>query len=296
MRSVDDIQPTVDDIHAEGVMIYKAYALIFDRPRSKMCSANEVTFVDAMHGTNLNARATAGAEVVVDACEVILNGNCALRTGLLALHTTDTAVGAVLTGECALILVRALNDNTGGVVDEVDDAVGALTHADAAADTLLGVNSGNAVLNLDSVLRTYRNAVAVAEAGVGAESVTAIGHIGGTAGLLALVVVLSFNDVAGTVAGNVSNLLNNLSSFNAENCGDTLSGVVTAGDTEVGLIGGLLSKSLCVAVTSRVSTGATVSARETVTDSNGGLVLLNAEEDVCEGEDNRTDCAYTKKK
>ena len=261
-----------------------------------MRSADEATLVDTMYGTSLNACATACAKAIVDGSEVILNGDRTVGTGLLALHTADTAVLAVLTSVCTLIVVRALNDNALGVVDKVNDAVGTLSYADTTADTLLGIDSGNAVLNLDSVLRTYCNTVAVAEAGVGAESVAAVGHIGGAATLLALIVVLSFNNVAGTVAGNVSNLLNNVSSLYAENSGDTLSGVVTAGDTEVSLIGGLLSKSLCVAVTSRVSAGATVSARETVTDGNGGLVLLNAEEDVCEGEDNRTDCAYTKKK
>ena len=276
-------------------MIYKAHALISERC-SEVRSADEAALVDAVYGTNLNACAAACAKALIDGSEVILNGDRTVGTGLLALHTADTAVLAVLTSVCTLIVVRALNDNALGVVDKVDDAVGTLSDADAAADTLLGVNSGNAVLNLDSVLRTYRNAVAVAEAGVGAESVTAIGHIGGAAGFLALIVVLSFNNVAGTVAGNVSNLLNNLSSLNAENCSDALSGVVTAGDTEVGLIGGLLSKSLCVAVTSRVSAGAAVSARQTVTDGNGGLVLLNAEEDVCKSEDNRADCAYAKKK
>ena len=265
-------------------------------PRSEMRSADEAALVDTMYGTNLYACAASGAKIVVDGREVILNGDCAVGTSLLALHTADTAVLAVLTYVSALIVVRALNNNALGVVDKVDDTVGTFSYADTTTDTLLGIDSCNAVLNLNSVLGTYCNTVAVSEAGVCAESVTAVGHVCGTAGLMTLVIVLFFNNVTGTVAGNVSNLLNNVSRFNAEDSGDTLSGVVTAGDTEVGLIGGLLSKSLCVAVTSRVSTGATVSARETVTDSNGGLVLLNAEEDVCEGEDNRTDCAYTKKK
>ena len=243
-----------------------------------MCSANEVTLVNAMHGANLNARATAGAEVVVDACEVILNGNCALRTGLLALHTTDTAVGAVLTGECALILVRALNDNTGGVVDEVDDAVGALTHADAAADTLLGVNVSDAVLNGDSALRTNLSTVAVAKTSVGAELIAAVRHISGAAGLVTLIVVLSGCYVTGAVAGNVCNLFNNVLSGNAEDSRDLLSSAVAAGNAEVGLVGGLVRKSLSIAVASRVSARAAVCTGQAVTDSESGLILLYSEE------------------
>ena len=73
-----------------------------------MSSANEVALVDAVYGTNLNTRATAGAERVVYSSEVSVHGDCAVRTGLLTLHTTDTAVGAILTHVSALVVVRAL--------------------------------------------------------------------------------------------------------------------------------------------------------------------------------------------
>lgn len=245
---------------------------------SKMRSANEVTLVNAMYRTNLDARATAGAEIVVDGCEVILDGNCALRTGLLALHTTDTAVRAVLTGECALILVGALNDNAGGVVDKVNDAVGALTHADATADTLLGVNVSDAILNRDSALRTNARAVAVAKTSVGAVFVAAVRHISGAAGLVTLVVVLSGCYVTGAVAGNVSNLLNNVLSRNAEDFCNLLSRAVAAGNAEVGLVGGLVRKSLSIAVASRVSARAAVCTGQAVTDSESGLILLYSKE------------------
>ena len=243
-----------------------------------MSSADEVALVDTMLGTYLYAGATAGAEVIVDGREIILYGDSATGTGLLTLHTADTAVGAILTGENTLILVGALNNNAGGVIDEVDDTVGALAYADAAADTLSGINLCYTVIDGDSVLRTNHSAVAVAEAGEGTELVTAVRHICGTAGLVSLVVALSGGSLTGAVAGNVSNLFYNVSSLNAEDSGDLLCGIVTAGDTEVGLVGSLFGQSLCVAVAARVSAGATVGAGQTVTDSEGGLVLLNSEE------------------
>ena len=91
--------------------------------RSEVRSADEAAFVDAMYGTNLYACAAAGAKIVVDGRKVVLYGDSAVGTGLLALHTADTSVLAVLTYVCALIVVRALNDNTLGIVDKVDDTV-----------------------------------------------------------------------------------------------------------------------------------------------------------------------------
>ena len=250
-----------------------------------MRSADEATLVDTVHGTRLYACAAAGTEVVVDGCEVVLNSDSAVGTGLLALHTADTAVRAVLTCVCALVGVRALNNNAYGIVKKVNDAVGALTNADATADTLLRIYTRYAILDSDSVLRTNRYTVTVAEAGEGAELVAAVRHISGKAGLYALIFVLLFIDAAGAVAGYEGNLLDNVLSLNAEDSRDISRSLVTAGNTEVGLVGGLFSESLCVAVASGVAAGAAGGAGQTVTDSNEGLVLLNAEENVSDGKD-----------
>ena len=71
----------------------------------KVRSANEVALVDTVNGADLNARAAACAERVVDGCEVILYGNSTVRTGLLTLHTADTAVGADFARYCALVVI-----------------------------------------------------------------------------------------------------------------------------------------------------------------------------------------------
>ena len=256
---------------------------------SKMRSANEVTLVDAVYGTSLSACAAAGTEIVIDGREVVLYGDSTLRTGLLALHTADTAVGAILTGESTLILVGALNDNARGIVDEVDDTVGALTNADATADTLAGVNVCYTVFDGYSILGTNARAVTVAKASIGTELVAAVRHVCGKAGLVTLVVTLSGCNIACAVAGNVCNLLYNVLSLNTEDSCDLPCGTVTAGNTEVGLVGRLFCESLCVAVASGVTASAAVCTGQAVTDSEGGLVLLNSEEDARYGK-NR--CAY----
>ena len=70
-----------------------------------MRSADEVALVNAVYGTYLNTCAASGAKRVVDSSEIILHSDRAVRTGLLTLHTTDTAVGAILTYVCALIVI-----------------------------------------------------------------------------------------------------------------------------------------------------------------------------------------------
>jgi ABC-type transport system involved in Fe-S cluster assembly fused permease/ATPase subunit len=64
------------------------------------------------------------------------------------------------------------------------------------------INARNSVLDNDSVLWTYRRAVAVAEAGVGAELLTVVRHICGTAALVSAVLVFLSCGIARALAGN----------------------------------------------------------------------------------------------
>ena len=252
---------------------------------SEVCSADEVTLVDTVHGTNRHALAASGTKVVIDGSEVVDNLDSAVRTGLLTLHTADTAVGAYLSCHSALVVVGALNYHTGSILDKVDDTVGTLSYTNATADTLSGVNSCHAVFNGDSVLGTSNCTVAVAKTSVVTHLVTAVNHICGEAGLVSLVLELSFGRVAGTVAGNVCNLLNNVCRLNAEDSCDLLSGVVAAGNTKVGGIGSLVSEGLSIAVTAGVAAGATIGAGQTLTDSDSGLILLYRKEYCGKGEE-----------
>ena len=61
--------------------------------------------MDAMHGTNLNAGATARTLLVVDDGEIVLYVDGVVGTGLFTLLTADTAVGTVLSGICACVVV-----------------------------------------------------------------------------------------------------------------------------------------------------------------------------------------------
>ena len=69
-----------------------------------MRSANKVSKVYALYGTYVVALAASGTLFVIDGGKVVYYLDCSLRTGFLALHTADTAVGAHLTNLSALIV------------------------------------------------------------------------------------------------------------------------------------------------------------------------------------------------
>ena len=261
-----------------------------------MCSADEVALVDALNGANGGTGATTGALLIIDGCEVVYHGDCAVGAGFLTLLTADTAVGAVLSYCGAGVVVRALDDNAGGIVDEVDDVVGTGACTNAAANTLCRVNNSHAVNDADGVFGTYGNAVTVAKAGVGAKTVTAVSKVSIAAGLDTNVLVLLFNNVALAVAGNVCNLLYNVLCLNAEDTRDILRSGISAGGTEVGSGFGTVGKSLRISVAARVATATAVCTGKAVTDSHKLLILFYCKEDVGNGKEHGTKNANARKK
>ena len=262
----------------------------------EMRAADEVPLVDAVYRASSRTLTAASAEGVIYGREVVDNLDSAILTGLLTLHTADTAVGAYLSCQGTLIVVGALNDNSGGVLDKVNDTVGTLSYTDTAANTLSRVNLSNAVLDEDSVLGTNNGTVAVAKAGKVTYLVTAVNHVSGKAGLVALVLELSFGNTAGAVTSNVSNLLYNVCRLNTEDGSNLLCGIVTAGNTKVGSLGSLFSKSFSVAVTAGEAAGAAVGAGQTLTDSYSSLVLLYRKEYSGKGEQSCAEYCNTEKK
>ena len=263
---------------------------------SEVRSAHEVTLVDAMNGADGSAGAATGALIVINSSKVVYNGDCTVGAGLLTLLTADAAVGAILSYVGAGVVVRALDNNAGGIVDKVNNAVGAGACTNAAANTLTGVNLCHAAGDADGVFGTYGDTVTVAKAGIGAKTVTAVCEVCVAAGLDTDVVVLLLYNIAGAVAGNVCDLLDNVLCLNAEDRRNILCCRVTAGGTEVGSGLASVGESLCVAVAARVAASATVCAGQAVTDSNELLILLDGKEDVCNGEKHRAESADTQKK
>ena len=257
-----------------------------------MCAADEVALVDTMNGAGLGTLAAAGALVIVDNRQVADNLDRIVRADLLALATADTAVLTDLTHCRTLIVTGALYDYANGILNKMDDAVRTLACTHTATDTLGGVDLGNAVLDRNGVLGTDSHAIAVAEAGVGAEFVARIAEVCNATALHSVVYISALGSLTVTVAGNVGDLLYNVLSLNAKNACDIPGALVSTGNTEVDGLGLALGKSLSIRVTSRVAASAAVGAGEGVTDSEEFLVLLDAEELIGNGKNYSTNDSY----
>ena len=102
----------------------------------KTASAEKASFLQTMHGADLNAKAAGGTFFVINRGKIILHGDSAGGAVLFALHTADTAALADLSYVRAFIFVGTLYDNARRVLDKVDNAVGAGLGAKAATDAL----------------------------------------------------------------------------------------------------------------------------------------------------------------
>ena len=86
-----------------------------------MRTANEVSFVDTVHGTNLDTLCTSGAKRIIYSCKIVNHLDRSVRTSLFAFHTAYATVSASLTSLRAFIVIRALYDNAGGIVYKMND-------------------------------------------------------------------------------------------------------------------------------------------------------------------------------
>ena len=122
-----------------------------------MSSAGEVFEVNTLLRTYLLTGSASCTLFVIDYSKVVYYLDCTLGTGLLALHTTDTTVGASLVCYSALIIAGALNNYTGRFAYDMNNAVRTSLCTKTASYTLGRINVCNTVLGVDSncILRTY---------------------------------------------------------------------------------------------------------------------------------------------
>ena len=139
-----------------------------------------------------------------------------MRTGLLALHTAYTTVGAVFACECAFVVIGTFYSYAYGISYKMNKSVGTLSCAYAASDTLLWINACNTVFYRYRILRTDLCAIAVSKTSKVTELVTLIGHIRCETCFLSAIVVFFLHGSARAVAGNVCYLFDNVCSFNAK--------------------------------------------------------------------------------
>ena len=93
--------------------------------------------------TRILALAAQTALVVVDVCQVVLNGDCIKLANFLALATTDTSVGTCLACYSALVFVDAHHYHATALrtfLAQLDDVAWTCANALAAAGTFLVIH------------------------------------------------------------------------------------------------------------------------------------------------------------
>jgi len=262
-----------------------------------MSSASEVFKMNTLNGTYVMTSTAAGTLIIIDNRKIILDLDSSHRTGLLALHTTDTTIVASLTGHGTLIVAGALNYNASALSKHMNNAIGTGLCTKATADTLNGIDLCYTIFlaDVNSILGTNRYAVAVSKAGIGTRGVAGIIKLCSLTGLNAVVNVLSVLRLAMAVTGNVCNRNGNITGIKAKDLTNLSGNVSAAGDTKAGIVALALTKSLCVSVTSGISAGTAVSAGKTVTNSNYLFIFLYCKEGCSKGKNYRTNKCYNTK-
>ena len=188
-------------------------------------------------------------------------------------------------------MAGALNDNSGGLINNVDYVVRTSLCTDAASDTLGRINLCDTALcvNVNSILGTNLHTVAVTKASEGTLGVAGEGKLNCLTGLNAVVNVLSVRRTARAITTNVSNLCNNVACGETHDLCNLSSYVSTAGSTEAGVIGLALGESSSVAVTAGEATSTAVRTGKAITNCSSTLINLNGEEASGKGKNDCTD-------
>lgn len=114
-------------------------------------------------GTSAYASAATRAFFVMDRRKVVLNGYCAVRTGLFAFLASDASVFARLARIGAFVFIVAHDCRAGVLRNYGNDALRANGSAQAATDTTVRVDVRNAVLHADRVRGASVGAIAETE-------------------------------------------------------------------------------------------------------------------------------------
>ena len=171
---------------------------------------------------------------VIDACEVVFNRDSTERAGLFALFTADTAVLAGCTGVFADILRGAENVDAVCYIVDNDKLIRASLCAKSAAAALGAVDLRNAVYDRDSVVSTFTDTVAVAEAAVSAGALTVVEALCSLTGLNAVKFKFVCRTcIAVAVTADNCDLRNGFHCGNAHNFRNLFGNLAAAGVTEV---------------------------------------------------------------
>lgn len=249
----------------------------------KTLVADESVLTDNVDGTNISAETASDTLLVIDNGKVVVHCDRAVGAGSHTLGATETAVGAHLSCECALVVVGATDSNDGILLEDLDCAARTGLCTKTASGTACGNDRCNAVLDNDSLVGTNRRTVAetYAREGTNIFTLPMLSRLFTRGHSVAEMLLVLLGSLAGTVTSNVSVLSFSRRSLNTENCRNILRSLCTAGDAEVCCRGLTLADGFCIAVTAAEAAGTAVASGKCITDLKESFILFYSKEDIC---------------
>ena len=105
---------------------------------------------------------------IVDNCQIVLNGNSAVRTFPFAFPAANAAMGAFPPGDRPRFVVVAGNDDAFYIGDDANAVIWTSGRAFSAADAQPRLDMGDAVFQINRIVRALRHTVSQADTAEGA--------------------------------------------------------------------------------------------------------------------------------
>ena len=121
--------------------------------------------MNTFYRTTLCTLAAVGTFFRINVCTVVIYGDCAEFTNFFALLTSDTAIGADLAGICAFVVAHAGNVSSLASWKNFQNTVWTSFRTSSASDTQIFLYLCNMIDNLNCIIFTGIDTVAITQAG-----------------------------------------------------------------------------------------------------------------------------------
>ena len=198
-----------------------------------MAGTTEISRGDAACHADFSAVTTAGADIIIDAGEVVLYLDGSHRALLFTLAAGNAAAGAGLACDSTLFGIAAPHMHLHNIGQCNQKMVGTHRRAKAAANAETGVDMSDAVLNAEGTIRAGLYTVAITEAAERTLAGTAEQQLCRRTAFDAMVVHLRGGGVAVTGALQKSHLLRHIFTGHTQKFTELFCRPVSTGNTEI---------------------------------------------------------------
>lgn len=269
-----------------GAAPYRNRTVIMLFQRLLCCCSRRTVYINNLAKSikcNALSRATFYAVAAADALGLIhishkvFDMNGVMLTGLLTLHTTDATNLALLAYLGALVVALAAYNGFLAIQRcQINDALRASVNAHFAGFATQGVYFSNTtVIDVNGIVRTNVDTVAVTEAAVRTGLAAGIQLRSGFAGKNTCVIHHLFCIFMGAVTKNNGSLRYTFSSRNTQNFGNAVNGILSTRGAEGAVGAGAFGKGRCVTGATGEAASTAVGAGQHFFNGYGSLIYRN---------------------